>query len=111
MSEHQTPRVDGSNLESYANRTVRIIGRVEEVGNEVVFYTPSLASSNLKINLIPSNDLEDFEKGIWYEIIGRVSEDLKVRVIDIKNFGDNIDENSVAGLVKYSQKASEIFHN
>lgn len=60
-----------------------------------------------------SADLEEFENGIWYEIIGRVLEgqDLSVRVIDVKRFGEGINESAVAGLVKFAGRASEIFHD
>ncbi|CCH46935.1 Replication protein A 14 kDa subunit [Wickerhamomyces ciferrii] len=105
-----TPRIDGSLLEQYKNRTVRVIGKVEQIdGSNLKLYTPSDNSNNLSITVSTTPDLE-FQQGIWYEIIGRVLDNLTLRAIDIQNFGENINEKAVAGLVKYSNKSSEIFY-
>lgn len=110
MSDHSTPRIDGSLLEQYTNRTVRVIGKVEEIqGSDLKLYTPSDTSNNLTITVTTTPDLE-FQQGLWYEIIGRVMDNLSLRAIDIQNFGENISEKAVAGLVKYSHKTPEIFY-
>lgn len=110
MSDHSTPRIDGSLLEQYTNRTVRVIGKVEDIqGSNLRLYTPSDNQKDLTITVSTTPDL-NFEKGYWYEIIGRVMDNLSLRAIDIQNFGENINEKAVAGLVKYSHKASVIFY-
>lgn len=112
MAEHQTPRIDGSLLSQHVgSQPVRIIGRVESVsGDSAELYTPSATSDNLKIKVSSTPDLEPFIVGTWFEVIARVFEDESVKAIDVKNFGENINEKAVAALVKYSNKASELFY-
>jgi len=113
MSDHSTPRIDGSLLEEYKNRTVRIIGKIESINlnnNTLKLYTPSENKKNLIINVTTTPDLE-FEQGKWFEIIGRVMDDLSLRAIDIQNFGNDINEKAISGLVKFAQKYSIIFHD
>ncbi|KAH3670269.1 hypothetical protein WICMUC_004922 [Wickerhamomyces mucosus] len=105
-SDHLTPRVDGTLLQNFRNQTVRIVGRVDGLNDtQVTFYTPSYNADSTTIQLTYSPDLS-FEKGYWYEIIGRVSDELSVRAIDVNFFGDNINEKAIAGLVHFAHRAA-----
>lgn len=109
-SDHVTPRIDATLLQNFTSQTVRIIGRVDAQagGNTLTFYVPSYQSTNLTIQLSYSPDLQ-FQLGKWYEVIGRVSDDLSVRCVDSREltFPNGVNEAAIAGMVHFSNKLAK----
>ncbi|CDR45929.1 CYFA0S20e01970g1_1 [Cyberlindnera fabianii] len=108
-----TPRIDGSMLASFPNRTVRLVGRVESFkpGNTVSLYVPSIDNpSTERFDVTYSPDIK-FQQGTWFEIIARVTEDLMVRAIDLyKIEQENVSEKALAGFIKFQHAVPELFY-
>lgn len=81
-----TARIDSTLLETHRNRVVRVIGKAQVVnpdGNTVVF------DSNGTIKLLMPPNIS-FEEHQYYEVTGKVGDDLSVRVLDSVSLGSEI---------------------
>ncbi|KAA8906155.1 hypothetical protein TRICI_005188 [Trichomonascus ciferrii] len=99
MSE-ETPRVNASCLEDFKGRTIRILGKVKSLHGEscVIDANGDVTDAN-------------FEVGQFYEVIGRISDDSSVKMLQYQDFGTNIDMTNVDNLVKLQHKYKTIFYD
>ncbi|MCJ1259860.1 hypothetical protein MMC24_007699 [Lignoscripta atroalba] len=104
MATEATPRINAQYLESFTNRTVRILGKVValngdtatvDAGGEVVVWL------GRDSHLTPNNAAE---------IVGKVNPDLSIKVFQATDFGSNIDYAAVEAVVDATHRYKEIFY-
>ncbi|ODV60361.1 Rfa3p [Ascoidea rubescens DSM 1968] len=107
MSE-AIPRIDGKLLNSFKGKIVRIIGRFEEFKSSSIGVLNSLNNNGNVIIKIPNN--LKFEINKYYEITGKVNDDLQIQALDSIVCGDTINEKAVGELVKLNHQLPELFY-
>ncbi|KAF7194102.1 Replication factor A protein 3, partial [Pseudocercospora fuligena] len=87
-----TPRINAELLEHFSHKTVRIVGKVRQIRGET-------ADCHLQNNHA-------------IEIIGKVQQDLSVKVLASTDFGpeNNIDFNAIDAVVDATHRYHEIFY-
>ncbi|KAL9083981.1 MAG: hypothetical protein Q9159_005474 [Coniocarpon cinnabarinum] len=99
-----TPRINASYLESFANRNVRLVGKVKELRGD----TATLDAGGL-VTVILNRDCH-LQVGRAFEIIGKVTNELSVKVMATTDLGDNIDYNAAEAVVDATHRYKDIFY-
>ncbi|KAF4312941.1 hypothetical protein GTA08_BOTSDO01498 [Botryosphaeria dothidea] len=100
----QTPRINAPLLEQFTHQTVRILGKVTQLRGE-----QATIDANGSINLHLNRD-SHLNLNNAVEIIGKVNQDLSVRVLTSTDFGSNIDFNAADAVVDATHRYKEIFY-
>lgn len=99
-----TPRITSEYLDNFTNRTVRIIGKVTQLRGEVATIEssgPFTAHLNRDAHLTVGNAVE---------ILGKVNQDLSVRVLMATDMGTDLDFNAANAVVDATHRYKEIFY-
>ncbi|KAK7719458.1 hypothetical protein SLS57_005656 [Botryosphaeria dothidea] len=96
----QTPRINAPLLEQFTHQTVRILGKVTQLRGE-----QATIDANGSINLHLNRD-SHLNLNNAVEIIGKVNQDLSVRVLTSTDFGSNIAD----AVVDATHRYKEIFY-
>ncbi|KAI9687937.1 MAG: hypothetical protein M1822_002019 [Bathelium mastoideum] len=99
-----TPRVTAPYLESFLHRTVRILGKVIQLRGD-----QATVDSGGQINVILSRD-SHFVPNHFFEVVGKVQNDLSVRVLASTDFGTDVDFKTYEMVVDVTHRHKEIFY-
>jgi replication factor A3 len=83
MSETH-PRINASLVPQFVGKTVRIIGKIHDLQGDTATLD---ASGELRIHLSMQSHVKENN---YYEIIGKITDDHSIRMLDAIDFGDNI---------------------
>ncbi|EME47830.1 hypothetical protein DOTSEDRAFT_60221 [Dothistroma septosporum NZE10] len=105
MSE-ATPRILASHLEQFSHRSVRIVGRVRQLRGET-----GTIDAGGQITCHLTRDTH-WQLNHAFEIIGKVQQDLSVKVLASTDMGPegNIDFSAVEAVVEATHRHHEIFY-
>ncbi|KAF2084614.1 replication factor A protein 3 [Saccharata proteae CBS 121410] len=104
MSE-STPRITAQYLQQFQNQTVRILGKVTQLRGDQATID---AGGSINVHL---NREAHLTMNNAAEIIGKVNNDLSVKVLTSTDFGSNIDFNAAMAVVEATHRHKEIFYN
>ncbi|GAB7354172.1 hypothetical protein MBLNU459_g4726t1 [Dothideomycetes sp. NU459] len=104
MSE-ATPRITAPYLEQFSHQTVRILGKVVQLRGE-----QATIDAGGQINVHLNRDAH-LTVDHAVEIIGKVQNDLSVRVLVSTDFGTGIDFSIAESVVDASHRYREIFYD
>ncbi|KHJ32873.1 putative ssdna binding protein ssb3 protein [Erysiphe necator] len=76
-----TPRITSSHLDSFTNRTVRLLGRVMQLRGDT-----AIVDSDGNVTLHLNRDAH-LIVGNVFEVIGKINQDLSIRVLKSTNMG------------------------
>ncbi|KAF2723657.1 replication factor A protein 3 [Polychaeton citri CBS 116435] len=101
-----TPRITAQYLEQFAHQTVRILGKVRQLRGE-----SATIDSGGQINIHLNRDAH-LQLNHAAEIIGKVQNDLSVKVMAATDFGPegNIDFNAYEAVVDATHRYNTIFY-
>ncbi|KAI9720955.1 MAG: hypothetical protein M1828_005427 [Chrysothrix sp. TS-e1954] len=99
-----TPRISAPHLESFSNRTVRIIGKVVQLRGDT-----AVIDAGGQVECLLSRDCH-LQVQNAVEIVGKVHSDLKVKVLNSTDFGAGIDMGAVDAVVDATHRYKEIFY-
>ncbi|KAL9054443.1 MAG: hypothetical protein Q9162_004165 [Coniocarpon cinnabarinum] len=106
-----TPRINASYLESFANRNVRLVGKVKELrGDTATLDAGGLVTVILNRKLMYERQDCHLQVGRAFEIIGKVTNELSVKVMATTDLGDNIDYNAAEAVVDATHRYKDIFY-
>ncbi|KAI9743842.1 MAG: hypothetical protein M1818_002576 [Claussenomyces sp. TS43310] len=99
-----TPRINASYLDSFTNQTVRLIGKVVQLRGEQAIVD---AEGNVTAHLNRDSHLT---VGNAIEIVGKVNQDLSIKVLRATDMGTNLDYAAVNAVVDATHRHREIFY-
>ncbi|KAF2462140.1 replication factor A protein 3 [Lineolata rhizophorae] len=99
-----TPRITAQYLQSFEHQTVRMVGKVTLLRGEQATID---AGGPITIHL---NRDAHLQVGHAVEVIGKVQQDLTVRVFSSTDFGTNIDFAAIDAVVDATHRHKEIFY-
>ncbi|KAB8296191.1 hypothetical protein EYC80_008974 [Monilinia laxa] len=106
MSETPTtPRITSSYLNSFTSRTVRIVGKVTQLRGE-----NATIDCDGAVTVLLNRD-SHLQVGNAIEIVGKVNQDLTVKVLKATDFGTNFDFAAMNALVDANHRYKEIWYN
>ncbi|GAB7357939.1 hypothetical protein MBLNU230_g0106t1 [Neophaeotheca triangularis] len=102
-----TPRITAAYLEQFSHRTVRILGKVRQIRGE-----QATIDAGGQVNLFLNRDAH-LQVNHAFEIIGKVQNDLSVKVMASTDFGpeDKIDFAAVEAVVDATHRYHDIFYD
>ncbi|TKA67597.1 hypothetical protein B0A49_01229 [Cryomyces minteri] len=103
MSE-ATPRITAPYLETFSHQTVRILGKVVQLRGE-----QATVDAGGQIAVLLNRD-SHLTLNHAVEIVGKVQNDLSVKVLASTDFGTNIDFAAVEAVVDATHRYKEIFY-
>ncbi|CAN9205017.1 replication factor a protein 3 [Alternaria burnsii] len=114
MDHPQTPRILAPHLANFQHRIVRILGKVTQLRGETAVID---AGGNVDVVLNREYELTKMNQdshlavGHAVEIIGKVDQNLQVKVQAVTDFGTNIDFNAANAVVDATHRYKEIFYD
>jgi len=99
-----TPRINSQYLDSFTNQIVRLVGKVVQLRGEQATID---AGGNVTAHLNRDSHLT---VGNAIEIVGKVNQDLSVKVLQATDMGSNLDFASVNAVVDATHRYKEIFY-
>ncbi|CAD6444066.1 47fd00dc-1b66-4a3c-a15a-1d59ef50c4cd [Sclerotinia trifoliorum] len=106
MSETpSTPRITSPYLNSFTSRTVRMVGQVTQLRGE-----QASIDCDGPVTLILSRD-SHLQVGSAIEIVGKVNQDLSVKVLKATDFGTNFNFAAMTALVDANHRYKEIWYS
>lgn len=99
-------RIDGTLLKANENQVVRVIGKLEQYEGE---YGTLTSNGDVKLNFGTWNAELDIKVNNFYEIIGRVNDNLTISVYSVIDINDGFNLENYYQLVKFSNKVPELF--
>ncbi|GAB1733857.1 hypothetical protein KC343_g9581 [Hortaea werneckii] len=102
-----TPRITAPYLEAFSHSTVRMLGKVRQLRGE-----SATIDAGGSVNVFLNRDAH-LQLNHAVEIIGKVQNDLSVKVMASTDMGPegNIDFNAVEAVVDATHRYHEIFYN
>ncbi|KAL3423260.1 replication factor A protein 3 [Phlyctema vagabunda] len=100
-----TPRITSEYLDSFTNRTVRIVGKVTQLRGEQATID---AQGNVTAHLNRDSHLT---VGNAIEIVGKVNQDLSIKVLKATDMGNSFDYQASNAVVQATHLCKEIFYN
>ncbi|KAH8599817.1 replication factor A protein 3 [Bisporella sp. PMI_857] len=100
-----TPRITSQYLDSFTGKVIRILGKVTQIrGTQAVVECEGSVTVHLSqdSHLTPGNAVE---------IVGKVNQDLTVKVLKATDMGTNIDYGAYHSLVEATHLVKEIFYS
>ncbi|CAF9904092.1 MAG: hypothetical protein HETSPECPRED_003355 [Heterodermia speciosa] len=104
MASEATPRINAQYLENFMNQTVRILGKVVSLHGETATID---ANGGITIHLNRDSHLA-LNNAV--EVVGKVQQDLSIRVFQATDFGTGIDFKAVDAVVDATHRYKEIFY-
>ncbi|TGO58482.1 hypothetical protein BCON_0054g00120 [Botryotinia convoluta] len=99
-----TPRITSPYLNSFTSRTVRMVGKVTQLrGDEATIESDGV------VTVILNRD-SHLQVGNAVEIVGKVNQDLSVKVLKATDFGTNFDFAAMNALVDANHRYKEIWY-
>ncbi|KAH8722721.1 ssDNA binding protein-like protein Ssb3 [Phaeosphaeriaceae sp. PMI808] len=105
MDHPQTPRILAPHLSNFQHRIVRIVGKVVQLRGE-----NAVIDADGHIDIILNRDAH-LTVGHAAEIIGKVDQNLNIRVQAATDFGTNIDFEAVKEVVNATHRYKQIFYD
>ncbi|EMD90551.1 hypothetical protein COCC4DRAFT_159730 [Bipolaris maydis ATCC 48331] len=105
MDHPQTPRILAPHLSNFQHRIVRILGKVVQLRGET-----AVIDAGGQIDVILTRD-SHLTVGHAVEIIGKVDQNLHVKVQAATDFGTGIDFNAANAVVDATHRYKEIFYD
>ncbi|KAL2075485.1 hypothetical protein VTL71DRAFT_428 [Oculimacula yallundae] len=100
-----TPRITSTYLESFTNRTIRIIGKVTQLrGDQATIDSEGVVTAHL-------NRDAHLTVGHAVEIVGKVNQDLSVKVLMAVDMGKDFDYGVYREVVEATHRYKEIFYS
>jgi len=99
-----TPRINSQYLDSFTNQTVRMVGKVTQLRGEQATID---ASGNVTAHLNRDSHLT---VGNAIEIVGKVNQDLSIKVLQATDMGTDLDFAAVNAVVEATHRHKEIFY-
>ncbi|KAK4930785.1 hypothetical protein LTR66_009697 [Elasticomyces elasticus] len=99
-----TPRVTAPYLEQFGHQTVRILGKVVQLRGE-----QATIDAGGQITVYLNRDAH-LQQNHAVEVIGKVQNDLSVKVFTSTDFGTDIDFAAVEAVVDATHRYKEIFY-
>ncbi|KAF2236215.1 replication factor A protein 3 [Viridothelium virens] len=99
-----TPRITAQYLENYTHQTVRILGKVTQLRGE-----QAVVDCGGPITVILNREAH-FIQNHFFEVVGKVQQDLGVRVFASTDFGTDIDFKAYEAVVNATHQCKEIFY-
>ncbi|KFY25040.1 hypothetical protein V493_04869 [Pseudogymnoascus sp. VKM F-4281 (FW-2241)] len=99
-----TPRISSTYLDSFTNRTVRITGKVIQLRGE-----EATLDSNGHITAHLNRDAH-LTVGHAVEIVGKVNQDLSIKVLQATDMGADFNYAGEAAVVDATHRYKEIFY-
>lgn len=100
-----TPRITSQHLDSFTNRTIRLLGRVTQLRGEV-----ATVDSDGTVTAHLNRDAH-LTVGNAVEIVGKVNQDLSVKVLKATDMGRDVDFAAVSAVVDATHRYKEIFYS
>jgi len=106
MSAESTPRINAQYLEQFSHRTVRIVGKVRQLRGEQATID---AGGQINVHL---NRESHLQLNHAVEVIGKVQQDLSVRVLSSTDLGPegSVDFAAIDAVVDATHRYHEIFY-
>ncbi|KAF2773135.1 replication factor A protein 3 [Teratosphaeria nubilosa] len=104
-----TPRINAAYLQQFSHQTVRILGKVKQLrGEQATIQDANNDNINLHLNREANLQVQHA-----VEIIGKVQNDLSVKVMASTDMGpeSNIDFSAVEAVVDATHRYHEIFYS
>ncbi|KAF2865184.1 ssDNA binding protein-like protein Ssb3 [Massariosphaeria phaeospora] len=105
MDHPQTPRILAPHLQTFQHKIVRILGKVVQLRGET-----AVIDAGGQVDLILNRDCH-LAVGHAVEIIGKVDQNLNVKVQAATDFGTNIDFTAASAVVDATHRYKEIFYD
>ncbi|EOA90480.1 hypothetical protein ACJQWK_07505 [Exserohilum turcicum] len=105
MDHPQTPRILAPHLSNFQHRIVRMLGKVVQLRGET-----AVIDAGGQVDVILNRD-SHLAVGHAVEIIGKVDQNLHVKVQAVTDFGTNIDFNAANAVVDATHRYKEIFYD
>ncbi|KAI0517636.1 replication factor A protein 3 [Xylaria bambusicola] len=103
MDSVSTPRISANMLEAYVGQNVIIVGKVMQLRGE-----SALLDANGQVNAILNLE-SHLMAGNAAQIIGKVLDDLSVKVYNAKDLGSNVDYQVAQSVVDITQQYKHLF--
>ncbi|KAH8664123.1 replication factor A protein 3 [Xylariales sp. PMI_506] len=103
MEAISTPRVSCQLLQEYVKRQVMVVGKVVQLRGDSAIID---ADGNVTLMLNPEAHLTP---GNGVQVIGKVQDDLSIRVMNSIDLGSNVDYSAAQALVDVTHRHKEIF--
>ncbi|KAH6724293.1 replication factor A protein 3 [Leptodontidium sp. 2 PMI_412] len=99
-----TPRITSTYLDSFTNRTIRIVGKVTQLrGDQATIDSDGIVTAHL-------NRDAHLTVGHAVEIVGKVNQDLSVKVLIAFDMGRDFDYEVYKAVVDATHRYKEIFY-
>ncbi|KAF1833421.1 replication factor A protein 3 [Decorospora gaudefroyi] len=105
MDHPQTPRILAPHLSNFQHRIVRVLGKVVQLRGDMAVID---AGGNVDVILNRDSHLA---VGHAVEIIGKVDQNLYIKVQAATDFGTGVDFNAVNAVVEATHRYKEIFYD
>ncbi|OAL48988.1 replication factor A protein 3 [Pyrenochaeta sp. DS3sAY3a] len=105
MDHPQTPRILASHLSNFQHRIVRILGKVVQLKGDT-----AVIDAGGQVDVILNRD-SHLAVGHAVEIIGKVDQNLNIKVQAATDFGTNIDFNAANAVVEATHRHKAIFYD
>ncbi|KAH7068286.1 ssDNA binding protein-like protein Ssb3 [Paraphoma chrysanthemicola] len=105
MDHPQTPRILAPHLQTFQHRIVRVLGKVVQLRGET-----AIIDAGGHIDVILTRD-SHLAVGHAVEIIGKVDQNLHIKVQAATDFGTSIDFNAANAVVEATHRYKEIFYD
>jgi len=105
MDHPQTPRILAPHLSQFQHRIVRILGKVVQLRGE-----HAIIDAGGNIDVVLNRDAH-LAVGHAVEVIGKVDQNLHVKVQAATDFGTGVDFNAANAVVEATHRHKEIFYN
>ncbi|RKF55147.1 Replication factor A protein 3 [Golovinomyces cichoracearum] len=99
-----TPRITSSHLDSFTNRTIRLLGKVTQLRGETAIVD---SDGNVTLHL---NREAHLTVGHVVEVVGKVNQDLSVRVLKSTDVGKDVDLDIARSVVDATHRYKNIFY-
>ncbi|PQE30067.1 replication factor a 3 protein [Rutstroemia sp. NJR-2017a WRK4] len=99
-----TPRITTSYLDQFPNRTVRMVGKVTLLRGE-----EAKIDCDGEVRILLGRDAH-LQVGNAVEIVGKVNQDLSIKVLRATDFGNNFDFKSMNALVDVTHLHKQIWY-
>ncbi|KAI9875161.1 MAG: hypothetical protein M1830_008809 [Pleopsidium flavum] len=99
-----TPRINAPYLGTFTGQTVRVLGKVVQLRGET-----AVVDAGGRVNVLLNRD-SHLVLNNAIEIVGKVQQDLSIKVFQATDFGNNIDYAAFDAVVDASHRYKDIFY-
>ncbi|KAF8852646.1 replication factor A protein 3 [Acephala macrosclerotiorum] len=99
-----TPRITSAYLDSFTSKTIRLVGKVTQLRGEQATID---SDGNVTAHL---NRDAHLTVGNAVEIVGKVNQDLSVKVLKATDLGRDVDFAAIGAVVDATHRYKEIFY-